>query len=226
MMLKYVITAATIAVASPALAIVPISNIAGAPDPGIPTGYTTVIDFETGWPSELNTITLGDVITAAGTQSGRAAPAGDNTVYQSVGPTDLVNPASSFFDFTTILPTYRPYLTGFSLYWGSVDTYNTLEFFNSSGNLVHSITGSGISNPADGNRPGASTNRRVTFGFTQVDDITGVKFLSTRDAFEFDDIAISTSVPEPASWAMLIAGFGLIGATMRRRRQQIGSVLA
>lgn len=25
-------------------------------------------------------------------------------------------------------------------------------------------------------------------------------------------------VPEPASWAMLIAGFGLIGATMRRRR--------
>jgi hypothetical protein len=27
-------------------------------------------------------------------------------------------------------------------------------------------------------------------------------------------------VPEPASWAMLIAGFGLTGAAMRRRRQQ------
>ncbi len=26
------------------------------------------------------------------------------------------------------------------------------------------------------------------------------------------------AVPEPASWAMLIAGFGLVGATMRRRR--------
>jgi PEP-CTERM motif len=26
------------------------------------------------------------------------------------------------------------------------------------------------------------------------------------------------SVPEPASWAMLIAGFGLVGATLRRRR--------
>jgi hypothetical protein len=26
-------------------------------------------------------------------------------------------------------------------------------------------------------------------------------------------------VPEPASWAMLIAGFGLVGATMRRRKQ-------
>jgi hypothetical protein len=26
-------------------------------------------------------------------------------------------------------------------------------------------------------------------------------------------------VPEPASWAMLIAGFGLTGAAMRRRRR-------
>jgi len=28
-------------------------------------------------------------------------------------------------------------------------------------------------------------------------------------------------VPEPAGWAMLIAGFGLTGAAMRRRRQGI-----
>jgi hypothetical protein len=30
---------------------------------------------------------------------------------------------------------------------------------------------------------------------------------------------VTTDVPEPASWAMLIAGFGLTGAAMRRRRQ-------
>ena len=29
---------------------------------------------------------------------------------------------------------------------------------------------------------------------------------------------ITVGVPEPASWAMLIAGFGLVGAVMRRRR--------
>jgi PEP-CTERM motif len=37
----------------------------------------------------------------------------------------------------------------------------------------------------------------------------------------FDRISVSMTVaqvPEPASWAMLIAGFGLIGAAMRRRR--------
>ncbi len=32
-----------------------------------------------------------------------------------------------------------------------------------------------------------------------------------------------TVVPEPASWAMLIAGFGLTGAVMRRRRMAIAA---
>lgn len=35
-----------------------------------------------------------------------------------------------------------------------------------------------------------------------------------------------STVPEPSSWAMLIAGFGLVGATMRRRRHAAPSVLA
>jgi hypothetical protein len=34
-------------------------------------------------------------------------------------------------------------------------------------------------------------------------------------------IADAGAVPEPASWAMLIAGFGLVGATQRRRRAAI-----
>jgi len=33
-------------------------------------------------------------------------------------------------------------------------------------------------------------------------------------------------VPEPATWAMLIAGFGLVGTTMRRRRAGSGMVIA
>ena len=33
--------------------------------------------------------------------------------------------------------------------------------------------------------------------------------------------ALPTAVPEPASWAMMAGGFGLAGATMRRRRTAI-----
>jgi len=31
------------------------------------------------------------------------------------------------------------------------------------------------------------------------------------------------SVPEPASWALMIGGFGMVGATMRRRRQTMAA---
>ena len=36
----------------------------------------------------------------------------------------------------------------------------------------------------------------------------------------FDRVSVTGGVPEPASWALMIAGFGLTGATLRRRRAQ------
>jgi len=33
-----------------------------------------------------------------------------------------------------------------------------------------------------------------------------------------DDLAVNSGVPEPAAWAMMLAGFGVVGAAMRRRR--------
>jgi len=38
------------------------------------------------------------------------------------------------------------------------------------------------------------------------------------DTINFSTTSIAPAVPEPASWAMLITGFGLIGAAARRRR--------
>lgn len=45
-----------------------------------------------------------------------------------------------------------------------------------------------------------------------------VDYIQIYDAALTNQQIISGDVPEPASWAMMIAGFGLIGATMRRRR--------
>ena len=36
--------------------------------------------------------------------------------------------------------------------------------------------------------------------------------------FQLDNVNVATAVPEASTWVMLIAGFGLVGATMRRRR--------
>jgi hypothetical protein len=47
--------------------------------------------------------------------------------------------------------------------------------------------------------------------------------------FDYNDYRFAFSVnviPEPATWAMMIAGFGLVGFAMRRRKSTIASVAA
>lgn len=64
--------------------------------------------------------------------------------------------------------------------------------------------------------------------------VTGLNTLTLRvtnqggpTAGRFDNLVLSADVvPEPASWAMLIAGFGLVGAAARRRRGQPARALA
>ncbi|WP_416907637.1 MAG: PEPxxWA-CTERM sorting domain-containing protein [Polymorphobacter sp.] len=59
--------------------------------------------------------------------------------------------------------------------------------------------------------PTTAGSLALSFGTTSADNVGPM----------LDNVVVS-QVPEPASWAMLIAGFGLIGAAMRRRYQ--GSV--
>ncbi len=61
----------------------------------------------------------------------------------------------------------------------------------------------------------------------------GLTFISAEDSWDGNAYLLASAedqgwthlfrlnvVPEPASWAMMIAGFGLVGGMMRRRRQQ------
>jgi hypothetical protein len=49
--------------------------------------------------------------------------------------------------------------------------------------------------------------------------VSSIGFTSGQNAFEFDSLAGSLGgVPEPASWALMIAGFGAAAAMLRRRR--------
>ena len=53
-----------------------------------------------------------------------------------------------------------------------------------------------------------------TVGFTSV-TFTGT---APNDGIAFDRLQVKGAVPEPASWAMLITGFGMVGFAARRRR--------
>jgi hypothetical protein len=208
-------TALAVAAATPAAAVITVTNVAGNPDPGIPLGFTSVVTFDAPSAADIINTISGAVITAAGNIDGvRAAPAGtpEGGVYQSVGGGGV-----STFDFGGYLPANRV-LTGFSLYWGSVDNYNFVDFLTANNSLVATFGGTQLPR-FDGNQTIGTANPRVTFLIDGIHQVTKVRLRSDSNAFEYDGFAVTTgSVPEPASWAMLIAGFGLTGAMLRRRR--------
>lgn len=214
-MLIHLVAAALLA-AAPAAAVT-VTSLPGAPDPGIAFGETRVASFDTPLAAGVVNTTAGSVITAAGSIGGvRAAPAWTGSgVYQSIGAG-----GSSLFDFSA----WGSPLSSFSLYWGSIDSYNFIDFLDANGLRIAGLSGSDLPR-FDGNQTASASNRRVVFGFAPFESITAVRLRSTGAAFEYDDIgaaahyeAFTGAVPEPASWALLITGFGLIGVSMRRRR--------
>ncbi len=104
---------------------------------------------------------------------------------------------------------------------GSWTTVDGLAFVSpSTSTTVGALNGNG-----DGNRTAITatiSNLGIaagsTFAFRWVDlDATGAD-----DGLAIDDVSVLaapvSAVPEPASWALMLTGFGLAGAALRRRR--------
>ena len=207
--------------AVPAAAVV-VTTTPGAPDPGMAAGESLVVSFDAANALGVTNATAGNVVTAAGSiGSVRAAPAGtpDGNVYQSIG-----TGGSSIFDFAPF--TNGKGLASASFYWGSVDAYNFVDVLNGAGSVVYSLSGTDLPQ-FNGDQSAAITNRRVFFNFAPDDAVMALRLRSTGVAFEFDNIAARANfssdgtagaVPEQATWAMLIIGFGMVGAVMRRPR--------
>ena len=108
-----------------------------------------------------------------------------------------------------------------SLYWGSIDTYNSLQLLGLDGSVLDTITSSTIGFGENGDQLLGNTNRRVTINSDT--PFYGLKFGSTDSSFEVDQIKFTSAVPEPATWMMMLFGFGFMGAAMRKAKRKQGS---
>ena len=173
---------------------------------GVMTPGTTVFE-------NFNSFTAGDPIgpnafALNGTDGSGARPA-----YGSDGNYASVLTGGSYT--TTFAAT-----SVFSFVLGSLDTYNTLTLLLDDGTSQNYIGGQIINDLSfpSGNQISGETNGVVTYSAGAGPKIVGAVFTSSANSFEFDNLA--AGVPEPATWALMIVGFGAVGSAMRRRSAQ------
>ncbi|NNM77457.1 PEP-CTERM sorting domain-containing protein [Sphingomonas sp. ID1715] len=59
------------------------------------------------------------------------------------------------------------------------------------------------------------------FTLTTKNNPTGAPGGSNTPVFTLGNVSVPTGVPEPASWAMMLGGFGLLGAVARRSNRRV-----
>jgi hypothetical protein len=159
-----------------------------------------------------------------------AAPANDTTCY-AYTTNNGSGVSSVSIDYTTFLANIGgavPSLAGsyidyLGFYWGSVDTYNTFEFY-SDNVLVKSITGTSLLadlGGTSGDQESDKSNVYVNISFSPAEAFNKFIVKTSGVAGEFDNIVVGLdkrpppAVPAPTGLALL--GLGLVGLGFSRR---------
>jgi hypothetical protein len=155
-----------------------------------------------------------------------AAPAGDETCYAYTTPETVGTDSWVDIDYTTFLANVGDIdasLAGSKInylgfYWGSVDTYNSFEFYDGT-TLVESISGTellALLNGTSGNQTDDASNTYVNIAFADDEAFDSFRVISSGIAGEFDNVVVGLKqVPAPANLAFL--GLGLLGLALGKR---------
>jgi hypothetical protein len=160
---------------------------------------TVVLDFDAlGNQVAVDNFYAGLGVTTTGlvTAAGFGQTSNPNLAYNGVGPAVI----DTTFGFTSLT-----FTAGF-FSSGTVDVYSGV---NGTGVLVGSASG------VLGFPYGFVFNSIALSGAAHSIVINGAS-----GQLGFDDVTFTTGVPEPATWALMIGGFGLAGVTLRGRRRQ------
>lgn len=174
---------------------------------GPPAGYTLVDNFDTSTGQALVTGT--NFTFPTGSTAGQyVAPTGDTTPYLAI----LGGGNASI--------TFGTGVKSFSFDYSTVDTYNNIQIRYADGG-IQNYTGTFVL----GSLPtGVTSGSFIVNGDGRA--IGGLTLSTSANSFEVDNLATSGSlgtVPEPASWAMMIVGLGLVGASSRSRRRTVAA---
>jgi hypothetical protein len=176
---------------------------------------TTTIDFNNGNPSNnfVKFSGLADNI-VTGSKSGQyATPSGNTSSYLTIA-----NKGANVAGATgSVTMTFAKALDYFGLYWGSVDTFNSISFF-SGDKLLQTFNGGQVSSTAKGSWTGSTDNIYTNFMADKGESFDKIVLASTGIAFESDNFAYkeASAAPEPLTLGGAAVGIAL-GARMRKK---------
>lgn len=184
----------------------PFSTVSFAPSPFV----FVFEDFEDGAFSVPGVMITGGIIGNFGGATDSVENGSNGRTYFSSG-----GRISIAFDLATLggLPTHV------GVAWTDGSNSGIFEAFDQNGVSLGALgvttATPGFSGQQDEDRFFGAINARGISRFTYSGSTVEI------DHLQFGIEAVKGGVPEPASWAMMLAGFGLVGGTMRGRRPKV-----